>query len=97
MIEINGAAEQRLAMRQDRIRPLVDEFKTWMRTERARLSHGTPTSPGRWITPSSAGRPSPAFSTTVAPVCRTMPQSENGEWLTVDEDIAASLISAAIA
>jgi transposase len=37
--EINGtAAEQRLAVRQDRIRPLVDEFERWMRTERARLS-----------------------------------------------------------
>ena len=37
--EINGiAAEQRLAVRQDRIRPLVDAFETWMRSERARLS-----------------------------------------------------------
>jgi hypothetical protein len=37
--EINGtAAEQRLAVRQDRIRPLVGEFEGWMRAERARLS-----------------------------------------------------------
>src|SRR5262245_39881044 len=35
----NGtAAEQRLAVRHDRIRPLVSEFETWMRNERARLS-----------------------------------------------------------
>lgn len=31
-------AEQRLAVRQDRIRPLVGEFERWMLTERARLS-----------------------------------------------------------
>ena len=37
--EINGIAdEQRLVVRQDRIRPLVGEFETWMRNERARLS-----------------------------------------------------------
>jgi hypothetical protein len=37
--EINGlAAEQRLAVRQKRINPLVDELKAWMLTERARLS-----------------------------------------------------------
>jgi transposase len=37
--EINGTvAEQRLAVRQDRIRPLVGEFERWMLTERARLS-----------------------------------------------------------
>jgi transposase len=37
--EINGTApEQRLALRHDRIRPLVGEFERWMRTERARLS-----------------------------------------------------------
>jgi hypothetical protein len=36
--EINGvAAEQRLAVRAQRIRPLVGEFEEWMRTERARL------------------------------------------------------------
>jgi hypothetical protein len=37
--EINGiAAEQRLAVRQERIRPLVGELEGWMRAERARLS-----------------------------------------------------------
>jgi transposase len=37
--EINGAsAERRLAVRQDRSRPLVAGFEAWMRTERARLS-----------------------------------------------------------
>jgi hypothetical protein len=37
--EINGiAAEQRLALRQGRVTPLVGEFEAWMRAERARLS-----------------------------------------------------------
>ncbi len=37
--EINGlAAEQRLAVRQKSVKPLVDELKAWMLTERARLS-----------------------------------------------------------
>ena len=37
--EINGApAEQRLAIRQDRLRSLVADFEAWMRIERARLS-----------------------------------------------------------
>ena len=37
--EINGAtAEQRLAGRKERVKPLVDELGVWMRTERARLS-----------------------------------------------------------
>ena len=37
--EINGAtAEQRLALRQERVKPLVGEFEGWMRAERARLS-----------------------------------------------------------
>jgi hypothetical protein len=36
---------------------------------------GTPISPRRWITCSSAGRPSPAFSTTAASARRTMPLS----------------------
>ena len=37
--DINGATvEQRLAVRQERVRPLVDEFKGWMLAERARLS-----------------------------------------------------------
>jgi transposase len=37
--EINGTVpEQRLALRHDRIRPLVGEFERWMRPERARLS-----------------------------------------------------------
>jgi transposase len=35
----NGAtAEQRLAVRQERLKPLVDKLETWMCTERARLS-----------------------------------------------------------
>jgi hypothetical protein len=38
--EISGiAAAQRLAVRDERIRPLVGEFERWMRAERARLSH----------------------------------------------------------
>src|SRR5207237_3867911 len=37
--EINGiAAEQRLAVRAERIRPLIGELEGWMRTERARLA-----------------------------------------------------------
>jgi transposase len=37
--EINGAtAEQRLALREERVKPIVDELEAWMRTERARLS-----------------------------------------------------------
>jgi transposase len=37
--EINGATvEQRLAIRQERVKPLVGEFEGWMRAERARLS-----------------------------------------------------------
>ena len=37
--EINGATvEQRLAIRQERVKPLVGEFEGWMRGERARLS-----------------------------------------------------------
>src|SRR6202022_1705240 len=37
--QINGiAAEQRLALRAERIRPLIGELERWMRTERARLS-----------------------------------------------------------
>jgi transposase len=37
--EINGAAaEQRLTVRQERIKPLVGELERWMLTERARLS-----------------------------------------------------------
>jgi hypothetical protein len=37
--EINGAApNQRHAVRQERIKPLVVALESWMRTERARLS-----------------------------------------------------------
>jgi transposase len=37
--EINGAAaEQRLAVRRERLKPLVGEFEAWMRSDRARLS-----------------------------------------------------------
>jgi len=37
--EINGiTAEQRVAGRHERIKPLVDELEAWMRTARARLS-----------------------------------------------------------
>src|ERR1700730_9954586 len=37
--EINGiAAEQRVAVRKERVRPLIGELEGWMRTERARLS-----------------------------------------------------------
>ena len=37
--EINSTtAEQRLAIRKERVRPLVGELEEWMRTERARLS-----------------------------------------------------------
>jgi transposase len=37
--EINGTtAEQRLTVRQERVKPLVDELEAWMHTERARLS-----------------------------------------------------------
>jgi transposase len=38
--EINGlSAEQREAVRKTRIAPLVTELETWMRDQRARLSH----------------------------------------------------------
>jgi transposase len=41
--EINGLApEQRLAVRQERARPLVDEFEKWLRTERKKLSTKSP-------------------------------------------------------
>jgi transposase len=37
--EFNGiAAKQRLAVREERIRPLVGKLEGWLRTERARLS-----------------------------------------------------------
>jgi hypothetical protein len=37
--EINGAtAEQRLAVRKERVKPLIGELEKWMRAERARLS-----------------------------------------------------------
>jgi hypothetical protein len=37
--DINGAtAEQRLAVRQEPVKPLVDEIEAWTRTERARVS-----------------------------------------------------------
>jgi transposase len=37
--EINGAtAEQRLAFRNERVKPLISELEAWMRAERARLS-----------------------------------------------------------
>jgi len=37
--EINGATtEQRLALRQERVKPLVSELEGWIRAERARLS-----------------------------------------------------------
>jgi hypothetical protein len=37
--EINGAtAEQRLAFRNELVKPLVSELEAWMRAERARLS-----------------------------------------------------------
>ena len=40
--EINGAtAEQRLAVRKERVNPLVSELEAWMRAERARLSRHT--------------------------------------------------------
>src|SRR5882762_8238516 len=38
--EINGTTtDRRLAIRQDRLKPLVFELKTWMEAERSRLSH----------------------------------------------------------
>ena len=41
--EVNGeSAERRLAVRRERSAPLVAEFETWMRTERARLSRHAP-------------------------------------------------------
>ncbi len=40
---INGrSAEERLAVRQDKIRPLVDELETWMHATRAELSRHDP-------------------------------------------------------
>ena len=33
-------AEQRLTLRQERLKPLVDELETWMLTKRARLLRG---------------------------------------------------------
>jgi transposase len=69
--EINGAtAEQRLALRSERVKPLVDELEAWMRTERARLSRHADIAK-QSITCSSAGQPSPAFSTMAASACRT--------------------------
>jgi len=43
--DINGlSAEARLAVRQERIAPLVEALETWMRAERARLSRHNDTS-----------------------------------------------------
>jgi transposase len=40
---INGlTADERLAVRRDKIRPLVDDLRTWMTAERARLSRHAP-------------------------------------------------------
>lgn len=40
---INGlTADERLAAREDKIRPLVDDLRTWMTAERARLSRHAP-------------------------------------------------------
>ena len=73
--EINGATvEQRLAVRQERVKPLVGEFEGWMLAERARLSRHADLAK-QSITCSSAGRPSLAFSTMAASAYRTMPPS----------------------
>ena len=64
--EINGLpVAERLAVRRERVAPLIADLESWMRAERA-SSLGTPMSPRRWITCSSAGPPSPASSTTAA-------------------------------
>lgn len=54
--ELNGlAADQRLAVRQERIRPIITELEGWMRTERARLSRHAETAKAidymlkRWV------------------------------------------------
>jgi len=54
--EINGAAaDQRLAVRQDRIKPIVTGLEDWMRTERGRLSRHAETAKAidymlkRWV------------------------------------------------
>src|SRR5262249_36022816 len=58
--EINGTpGEQRLAFRNERVKPLVSELEAWMRAERAQLSRHADLAKAISITCSSAGRPSP--------------------------------------
>ena len=73
--EINGATgEQRLAVRQERVKPLVGELERWMLAERARLSRHADLAKAidymlkRW--PAFT-----AFSTMAASACRTTPPS----------------------
>jgi len=63
--QTNGAtAAQRLAVRQERVKPLVGELERWMVTERARLSRHADIAKAM-DSCSSAGPPSCAFSMTV--------------------------------
>ena len=71
--EINGIAPQeRLRVRQERSRPLIVELEAWLREQRAKLSRNNDTAKAA----SAAGMHSPASSTTVVFVCRTMRRNE---------------------
>ena len=74
--EINGMTPQeRLAVRNERSRPLVAELETWLREQRAKLSAKNETAKAihyslkRW-------QRSPASSTTAACACPTTPPSD---------------------
>ena len=59
--DINGlSAEERLRVRQEHSRPLVDDLEAWLREER-RVSRARPPSPSRSTTCSGAGADLPRF------------------------------------
>src|SRR5688572_774803 len=58
--EINGAdAAVRLALRQDRSRPLVAALEIWLRTESAKLSSKNPIAKAIQYSPQTLGRDDP--------------------------------------
>jgi hypothetical protein len=72
---INGKTPaERVAVRHERAKPLINDLEVWMRQQRDRLapSHD---SPKLSTTSSAAGSPSPASSTTAGSVYPTTPRS----------------------
>ena len=75
--EINGKTPQeRVRVRNERSRPLVEELETWLRQQRARVSKSGEIGKAI-ITASSAGPRSLAFSMMAACACPTTPPSGN--------------------